>query len=347
MEDWIKGIDNYTVLQSVLKAKAIIGQHSRIYASISGGADSDIVLDMCEKVRGNKHIDYVWFNTGLEFQATKDHLDYLEQRYGIEIIRLRAEKPVPYCVHEYGVPFKSKYVSDNIGRLQKVGFQWEDEPIEVLIDRYPEAVGALNWWCNTRQPSEGFEKTMFNINSIPFLKEFLVENPPPFKVSNKCCTNSKKEVAHKFKEENACDLEIVGVRKAEGGIRSSVIKTCFSQRNDCDVFRPIYWLTNEDKQYYEKHFGIVHSDCYTKYGMKRTGCVGCPYALDLNDNLDAIKEYEPRLYKACWNVFGKAYEYTRQFKSFRKEMNDKKKNPAQITMYELGFGQEEDDDDLL
>ena len=112
MDDWLKEVDNYNVLQAFLKAKAIIGRHSRIYASISGGADSDIVLDMCERVRGNKPIKYVWFNTGLEYQATKNHLDYLEKRYRIEIERIRPKKPVPYCVHEYGVPFKSKFISD-------------------------------------------------------------------------------------------------------------------------------------------------------------------------------------------------------------------------------------------
>lgn len=345
MEDWIKDIDNYTVLQAVLKAKAIIGQHSRIYASISGGADSDIVLDLCERVRGDKHIDYVWFNTGLEYQATKDHLDYLEHRYGVEIIRLRANKPVPYCVNKYGVPFKSKFASEMIQRLQSKGFKWEDKPYDVLVEEYPNTKEALRWWCNCYPEKHGIP-SKFNIQRNPWLKEFLMAHPPEFNISNDCCTYAKKEMAHKFKDDHQCDLEMIGVRQAEGGIRS-VIKTCFSQKDSCDVFRPIYWFTNEDKAWYEKHFGIVHSDCYTKYGLTRTGCVGCPFALDIEDNLEATKLNEPRLYKACWNVFGKSYEYTRQFRSFRKEMNDKKKNPDQITMYELGFGQEDDDDDLL
>lgn len=302
---------------------------------------------MCEKVRGDKHIDYVWFNTGLEFQATKDHLDYLEQRYGVEIQRLRSEKPVPYCVHEYGVPFKSKRVSEMIQKLQEIGFQWEDEPIDVLTERYPNAREALRWWCNDHDQYMEFDiPSRFDIRLNPWLKEWLMANPPDFPISNVCCKYAKKDLAHKYIDEQKKDLEIIGVRKAEGGIRAAT-KTCFIERDGCDSFRPIFWLTNEDKQYYEEHFGIVHSACYTKYGLKRTGCVGCPFALDLEENLEAVKLNEPRLYKACWNVFGKAYEYTRQFRSFRKEMNDKKKNPDQITMYELGFGQEEDDDDLL
>lgn len=336
MEDWLKEVDNYNVLQAFLKAKAIIGRHSRIYASISGGADSDIVLDMCERIRGDKPIKYVWFNTGLEFQATKDHLGYLEKRYGIEIEQIRSKKPVPYCVHEYGIPFKSKFISERIGSLQNRGFQWEDEPFEVLIEKYPNSANALRWWCNTLIPAEGHKATMFNINYTPWLKEFLIENPPSFPISSKCCTYAKKQVSHEYKRDNQCDLEIVGVRKVEGGIRTA-IKTCFSENDDCDVFRPIYWVNDTDKHYYEQHFGIVHSDCYTRYGLRRTGCVGCPYALDLENNLHAIRQHEPRLYKACWNVFGEAYEYTRAFNSFRREMNDKKKKPDQITMFEIGM----------
>ena len=41
---------------------------------------------------------------------TKEHLDYLEQKYGIKIKRLKPEKPIPTCVKQYGVPFLSKYV---------------------------------------------------------------------------------------------------------------------------------------------------------------------------------------------------------------------------------------------
>lgn len=345
MEDWIKGIDNYTVLQAVLKAKAIIGQHSRIYASISGGADSDIVMDLCERVRGDKQIDYVWFNTGIEYQATKEHLNFLEQKYGVSIIRLSAKKPVPYCTHNYGVPFKSKFVSLMINRLQRSGFQWEDEPMEVLMEKYPNAKSGVRWWCNGHHTEQGIP-SKFNISRNPWLKEFLMAHPPEFQISSVCCDRAKKDVAHEFERENTYDMKIIGVRKSEGGVRSA-IRTCFSSHDDIDLFRPIYWFTNEDKAWYEKHFGIVHSDCYTKYGLTRTGCVGCPFAIDIEENLDATRLNEPKLYKACWNMFGKSYEYTRQFKSFRKEMNDKKNNPDQITMYELGFGQEEDDDDDL
>ena len=37
---------------------------------------------------------------------------------------------------------------------------------------------------------------------------------------------------------------------------------------DCEEFRPIFWFKQEDKMLYEKQYDIVHSKCYSEYGMK-------------------------------------------------------------------------------
>lgn len=41
---------------------------------------------------------------------------------------------------------------------------------------------------------------------------------------------------------------------------------------------PIFWYKNKDRKIYEEAYGIVHSDCYTKYGFIRTGCAACLFA---------------------------------------------------------------------
>lgn len=81
-------MDNLAIVESELKAKNILArpQYRNIMCSISGGSDSDIILDLCERFKPpNKNIHYVFFDTGLEYQATKDHLDYLENKYNIKI----------------------------------------------------------------------------------------------------------------------------------------------------------------------------------------------------------------------------------------------------------------------
>lgn len=125
----------------------------RAMASISGGADSDVMLDMIQALNPEKNypfaqIHFVWFDTGIEYTATKQHLKDLEEKYGITIERKRAKTPVPLGCKTWGQPFISKQISQYISRLQAHGFQWEDEPFEVLYDRYPNCKAALRWWCN-------------------------------------------------------------------------------------------------------------------------------------------------------------------------------------------------------
>ena len=142
--------NNYTIYTSMCKAQRILMRSYSPVCSISGGSDSDIVLDLIHKVDEDGKVKYFWIDTGLEYSATKEHLDFLEQKYGITIERVKPDKPIPTCVKEYGVPFLSKYVSEQMMRLQAHGFQWEDEPLEVLLQKYPRCKTALQWWCGER-----------------------------------------------------------------------------------------------------------------------------------------------------------------------------------------------------
>lgn len=303
-------------------------KYKKIKCSISGGSDSDIVLDICEKCDKDHKIEYVWFDTGLEYQATKEHLKFLERKYGIEIKQYKAIKPIPTCCRQYGQPFISKRVSDYISRLQKHNFQWEDDSFDILVKRYCKwnkkrkryvgCVAALQWWCN-----DWGDNSRFNINQNKWLKEFIIENHPWFLISDRCCKYAKKDVGNKCIKENEYNLDIVGVRKAEGGNRSTAYKSCFDEKSVCDNYRPLFWYKNSDKEDYEKHYGIVHSRCYTEYGLKRTGCAGCPFGRDFEQELEIIKLYEPKLFVAVNNIFGDSYEYTRKYREFCKMMNGK------------------------
>ena len=213
------------IVESFLVAKSKLENmnYSNVAISISGGSDSDVMLDMCHRMDKYNKLKYIWFDTGLEYQATKDHLKYLEDKYGITIEVGKHNKSIPTCCKEYGQPFLSKFVSEYISRLQHHNFKWEDRSFEELYKEYPNCKVALNWWCNGHG-----ENSKFNINRNRYLKEFMVENPPHFKISNKCCKYVKKDVAKRYKKENAIDLSLVGVRKAEGGARSAAYKNCFS-----------------------------------------------------------------------------------------------------------------------
>ena len=106
------------------------------------------MVDMLVRCGAKDKTDFYFFDTGLEYRATHDHLDFLEKKYGITINRVRAKKSIPTCIREYGAPFWSKFASEMIYRLQKHGFKWEDKPFDELYKEYPKCKTALEWWCN-------------------------------------------------------------------------------------------------------------------------------------------------------------------------------------------------------
>lgn len=332
--EFMISVRNAEVLNSFVKAERVIGRHDRILCSVSGGADSDIVVDMLSKLDEKHKVVYVWFDTGMEYVATKEHLDYLESRYGIKIRREKAIKPIPSSCREFGQPFLSKYVSEMIERLQRHDFKWEDESYSKLLPKYPNAKAALKWWCSwynedyaERFPERRGKNSRWSISQNKYLRKFMIENPPQFMISAKCCGYAKKDVSYKIEREIKADLVVTGIRKAEGGVRAGAYKSChsFDEHKGIDTFRPIFWYTQADKDYYCQRFDIQHSKCYTEYGLKRTGCVGCPFNRKCIEELAIIEANEPKLYKACANIFADSYEYTRKYRQFVAEQKAKEK----------------------
>lgn len=286
--------------------------YKKIICTVSGGYDSDVVIDICQQCDKDKKIEYVFFDTGIEYKATKEHIKYLENKYGIKINKKRPKKPIPTACKEFGVPFLSKKISEYVGRLQRHGFKWEDKPFEDLYKEYPKCKAALRWWCN-----EWGEGSQFNISRHKYLKEYMIDNPPTVKISSDCCKYGKKDVLHSAIADGEYDLNINGMRKSEGGARSTAFSSCFKENESgCDLYMPIWWYSDKDKEEYRNQYSIKRSDCYEKYGLKRTGCAGCPYGRKFEEELEVIREYEPNLYTAVNKIFGESYRYTRNYRIY-------------------------------
>lgn len=272
------------------------GSHEHICISVSGGSDSDCIVhlvctyfpEFLEKCR------FVFVNTGLEYDATKRHLCDLEKRYGIEIDRIRG-KSVVWAVKNYGVPILNKSKAKTLGeflRRTKRGYY--------LVFEYKS-----DYYGFTESERE--------------LARYLDENK--IMVSAKCCEISKKNPIHKYDKQKGVDLSVTGIRRAEGGQRATTFKSCFQEynKNYPDTFMPLFWWSDETKRIFKKTEGIRYSDCYEVWGMKRTGCVGCPFGKDTAHELELMYQYEPKLYKAVMAVFGQAYELTDRFNCRRKK----------------------------
>lgn len=311
--------------------------------AISGGSDSDVVLDVIRSLEPEKNyphaeLHYVWFDTGMEYDATKKHLDFLEEKYGIKIERERAKVPVPLGCKNYGLPFLSKQAAAYINRLQSHGFdfaKYGTASFSELYAIFPKCKAALRFWCN-----EWGEDSRMNISSYRLLKEFMIENPPPFRISDKCCSGAKKDVAHDFIKRNKIVLNIVGVRRAEGGARATSYSSCFSDpnnRGDIAQFRPLFFWTDQDKEIYCEKMGVTHSDLYERYGFLRTGCACCPFGSRFEQELIIAERIDPRLEMAARKIFGPAYDYTRAYRQYKAIKDaEKKADPSQINIWDYG-----------
>lgn len=310
---------NLIIFESLIKTDNIINNrdYENILCSISGGSDSDIMLDLVHKCDRYNRVKYIWFDTGIEYQATKNHISFLENKYNIKIIKERTKSPIPLTCNKCGQPFLSKYVSKQIAILQKINFEFKDIPYEELIKLYPKNNSSIKWWCN-KYKSEGKKYSAYDIDYNKHLKEFLIQNPPTFNISDKCCTYAKKSPSKEAIKKYNSDLMLTGIRRSEGGIRSLAYNNCFSYNPDgISYYRPIFYYTEDTKRCYEFLYDIKHSDCYTKYGMTRTGCAGCPFNKKFKDEMQIISKYENQLFKAVNNIFEDSYEYTEKYYEFR------------------------------
>ena len=94
------------------------------------------MLDMLLRCGGREKTDFVFFNTGLEYRATLEHLDELEEKYGIKILREKPEKPIPAAVKEFGIPFWSKEFSQFLEALQLKGFLFKTGRFQSLFKNF-------------------------------------------------------------------------------------------------------------------------------------------------------------------------------------------------------------------
>lgn len=320
-------------------------EHPNAIGSYSGGSDSDIMIDLIERTRklfNLPPVKYAFFNTGLEMQATKNHVMEVAEKYGVEIEEFRPKTNIVQATRKYGVPFVSKIMSAGLSGWQKKNVplsiaqeydQAEDKQAKraELKERYPNCEGTINFLCCCNSAGEPRPNIQLVINSSKYMRDFIEEYPPDFQISADCCVHCKKNVAHKIQKDY--EMVITGERRDEGGMRSVPRKDntalCFAETSSGQYrLRPLYYVSDKDKEWYKNYYGIRYSDAYEVYGLTRTGCCGCPISYKAVDDLELIRPYEPNVVKAAWNIFGKSYEYRKKYNEYKQERMAQEKETA-------------------
>lgn len=339
----------FQAIQSIIARH--LKEHPKAICSYSGGSDSDIMIDLIERTRTSfrlPEIRYVFFNTGLEMKATRDHVKATAARYGVTIDEVRPEIGIVQAVRTHGIPFVSKIMSYGLEDWQKKGIplsiaeeydQAEDKIAkrQELRERYPHCESVINFLCCCNAMGEPRPNIQLVINSSKYMLDFIKEYPPDFKISASCCDYCKKRPAHKI--QNNYDMVITGERRAEGGMRSvprqDNTALCFTETGDGKYrMRPLYYVGDGDKAWYKEKYGIRYSDAYEVYGLTRTGCCGCPISYKAVDDLEKIKPYEPNVVKAAWNIFGDSYRYRQQYYAYKEKRRELDRLNGQITFWE-------------
>lgn len=334
----------FQAIQSIVARR--LREHPKAICSYSGGSDSDIMIDLIERTRrifNLPPVKYVFFNTGLEMKATKDHVKATAEKYGVEIEEVRPKVNIVRATREHGIPFVSKIMSAGLEGWQKKGiplaiaeeYDKADDKAEKrkeLKERYPGCESTINFLCCCNSAGEPRPNIQLVINSSKYMRDFISEYPPDFQISAKCCDYCKKQIAHKVQEDY--DMIITGERRDEGGMRSVPRKDntslCFTETGSGQYrLRPLFYVSDQDKAWYKEYYGIRYSDAYEVYGLTRTGCCGCPISYKAVDDLEKIRPFEPNVVKAAWNIFGKSYLYRQQYVAYKKKrMEAAKKDTA-------------------
>lgn len=324
--------EKFLAIQSIIAKR--LTMYPNAICSYSGGSDSDILIDLIEQTRrmfGLPQVKYVFFNTGLEMQATKEHVKATAEKYGVTIEEARPKINIIQAAHQHGIPFVSKIMSAGLSDWQKknvpltIAEEYDKASDKAqkrleLKERYPKCESLINFLCCCNSAGEPRPNIQLVINSSKYMRDFIAKYPPNFKISAKCCDYCKKQLAHKVQK--GYDMIITGERRDEGGMRSVPRKDntslCFTETSSGQYrLRPLYYVSDKDKAWYKEYYGIRYSDAYEIYGLTRTGCCGCPISHKAIDDLELIRPHEPNVVKAAWNIFGRSYEYRKQYNQYK------------------------------
>lgn len=255
------------------------------YLSFSGGKDSTILHHLLDMALPNNKIPRVFINTGIEYLEIVKFVKELAKNDDRFVI-IKPMKPIKQILETYGYPFKSKEHSLKVGQFQK-GL------ISPNIEKYMRF--GEQFAC---------PKSL----AYQFSKDFKL------RLSNQCCYKLKKEPAHKWEKENNRHIAITGLRREEGGQRAN-IKGCIITDNSGKVkkFHPLLVVSDEWEEWYRERERVqLASLYYPPFNFKRSGCKGCPYAINLQDQLTTMAIYLPQEREQCEWIWKPVYEEYRR-----------------------------------
>lgn len=270
----------------IAKIQSIINQEGeeKFYLSFSGGKDSTVLHYLLDMALPNNKIPRVFINTGIEYKMIVDYVKELKKNDN-RIVILDVGKNIKKTLDEVGYPFKSKEHSLKVGQYQ-LGSRAKS-----VLD-YKNRQGKFK--CPKKllyQFDEGFS----------------------IKLSDKCCYEFKKKPFAQFESKSGRNIALTGMRKEERGQRANMRCIVTDKAGNIKKFHPLAVVSEQWEEWYIKEKNIKLCELYYEpYNFKRTGCKGCPYSLDLQEQLTVMELYLPNERKQCETIWKPVYEEYRR-----------------------------------
>lgn len=228
------------------------------YISFSGGKDSTVLHHLIDEAIPGNQIPRVFMNTGIEYNDIRRFVEELTEN-DFRFVIVNSKVNIPQMLKEKGYPFKSKFHAEQVRRFQLKG------DFEKTNRNYYEGVKASGVEVSAKFKCPEILKYQFS-------KDFNIPLSP------NCCNELKKKPLHKWEEENKRKIAIIGLRQAEGGIRS-MHEGCILTKNNVVVkFKPLNPVNDDWMEWYIKERNIKLCKLYyPPYNFQRTGCKGCVY----------------------------------------------------------------------
>ena len=298
MNKEIEALENLIIFQEMDRVEFIrqadkqYNLKGNAYLSFSGGKDSTVAHYLLDISLPGNRIPRVFIDTGIEYDLIRKFVQELAERDD-RIIILKPSLPIKATLERYGYPFKSKEHSMRVNDFNR-GSQ------APYIQKY-------------------IRKTEKRIFVCPKILRYQFEERGKYPYSDKCCDKMKKEPIRKWERENGKTICITGMRKQEGGNRNKI--GCITHKKGTMHINPLAPMKEEWLDGFIKEHEIRLSDLYyPPFNFKRTGCKGCPFSLDLEEQLDKMAIYLPKERAQCEAIWKPVYdEYRRIGYRLKKE----------------------------
>ena len=284
-------MDNEFILIDRLDSiKKVINKYGieNFVISFSGGKDSTVLSKLIDIAIPNNDIPRVFINTGIEYEAIVDFV-HDKMKNDKRFIEIKPSIPLSMIFRKYGYPFKSKEHSQLVHLYQQNGHS------KITLRYYDPPENRKRFGC-------------------PKILKHQFEEGTQLKISDKCCTKLKKEPFSKWQEENIKPYKMTGERLSEGGLRSSH-KGCLvlDKNSKLKKFKPLNPTTNEWIEWFIKEYQVELCKLYDEpYNFKRTGCLGCPFNIKLQDTLDTLEKTLPLEKKKAEAIWKEVYQEYRR-----------------------------------